>query len=195
MSRLVISPEEIAVRLFIAPPLGAKVADWAAYRGRVAKRPPAPVSVEYRDMRKAKPKAKPRAVEAKAEPVLFVPFVMPPPMGEPDYEPPILTRQPPKIRDIVAACCAEYGLTRAEILSPSHCKRVVEPRHVAFYLCKRLTLRSYPDIAKHMNRQDHTTALSGARRTERRLLTDALFRDRVEKIERAIVGAGVELSP
>jgi chromosomal replication initiation ATPase DnaA len=72
---------------------------------------------------------------------------------------------PREIRRIIAAAAAHFGVELVDVLSPSRKKPHVEPRHVAMWLLRERGLSS-TQIAKHMNRGDHTTALHGARAVE-----------------------------
>lgn len=47
-------------------------------------------------------------------------------------------------------------------------KYLVIARHIAYFLCREHTLKSYPDIAYAVNR-DHTTVMYGAKKIARRL--------------------------
>lgn len=73
-----------------------------------------------------------------------------------------LERSTPKMEDVLRAVCVKHGLTRMEISSKSRSKRLFIARQEFWYLCAKLTLKSYPDIARHLGR-DHTTVLHGIR--------------------------------
>jgi hypothetical protein len=64
----------------------------------------------------------------------------------------------PTCADIVRATAKYFGLPRVEMLSPRRQAELVTARQVAMYLCKMLTLRSYPFIGRALGR-DHTTVI------------------------------------
>lgn len=69
----------------------------------------------------------------------------------------------PLVRDIQRAVAAHYGQSIGEMLSQRHTPRLARPRHIAMYLARELTPRSYPEIGR-MFRRDHTTVMSGVSR-------------------------------
>jgi len=90
----------------------------------------------------------------------------------------------PKIADIVALVCADYDVSRLELLSPRRMKSLVEPRHVAMFLACRLTARSLPEIGQRL-RRDHTTVIHGRDAIAVRIAFDRAFAARVERLARA----------
>lgn len=69
-----------------------------------------------------------------------------------------------KIEEIQRAVSVHFGIRRHELLSGCRTKNISVPRHVMFYLCKRLTLRSLPEIGRRTGGRDHTTVLHGVRK-------------------------------
>jgi len=59
-----------------------------------------------------------------------------------------------------------YKLKQADLLSERRTRAVARPRHVAMYLAKQLTTRSYPDIGRRFGGRDHTTVLHAVKRIE-----------------------------
>ena len=87
------------------------------------------------------------------------------------------------IFDIKAQVCAHYGLQLSDMVSDKRAFRISHPRQVAMYLCRALTDRSYPQIARHFGYRHHTTILSGVRVVEadpQRLADAELIRCRLE---------------
>lgn len=68
----------------------------------------------------------------------------------------------PKIRDIQWAVADYYKVDATDLLSARRTWDLVRPRQVAYYLCKKLTLKSLPEIGRKFGR-DHTTILYGVR--------------------------------
>jgi hypothetical protein len=73
----------------------------------------------------------------------------------------------PKIIEIQKAVAKFYEVRVQEILSARRSRDIVRPRQVAFYLCKKLTLKSLPEIGRRFGGRDHTTALHAIRKIER----------------------------
>lgn len=75
------------------------------------------------------------------------------------------------VQKIIHATAEHFEISTAELVSIRRQKHLVAARQVAMYLAKKLTKRSYPDIARRMGNRDHTTVLHGCEKIER-LLTD-----------------------
>ena len=85
-----------------------------------------------------------------------------------------------KIVDTVAWV---YGISRAELLSRDRSRRVAWPRHVAAYLCRRLTNASLPEIGEVLGGRNHTSVLRAVRSVNDRVSGDAAFASRLREIE------------
>ncbi len=85
-----------------------------------------------------------------------------------------------KIVDTVAWM---YGISRAELLSRDRSRRVAWPRHVAAYLCRRLTNASLPEIGEVLGGRNHTSVLRAVRSVNDRVSGDAAFASRLREIE------------
>lgn len=70
--------------------------------------------------------------------------------------------------DILRAVCGVYGTTRDVLISPSRMKRVTEARHVAAWLARAFTARSFPALGAVLNR-DHATIQYGVRKVDANL--------------------------
>ena len=60
-----------------------------------------------------------------------------------------------------------YNVSRSDILSERRTAAVVQPRQIAMYLSKVLTLRSLPEIGRRFGGRDHTTVLHAVRKIEK----------------------------
>ncbi|MDD5711004.1 MAG: ATP-binding protein [Candidatus Colwellbacteria bacterium] len=60
---------------------------------------------------------------------------------------------------IITRVTRQYGLTKREILGQSRQGRLITPRHMIAYLLRKELGISFPNIAKILNRRDHTTAI------------------------------------
>lgn len=94
-----------------------------------------------------------------------------------------------KIEEIQRSTAEEFGCTRDDIICARRTADIVLPRQVAVYLCKMLTLKSFPEIGRMFGGRDHTTALSSFRKIERLLTTDSDLQATIERIKQKL---GVE---
>ena len=83
-------------------------------------------------------------------------------------------RRPVRVREIAEIVCAELGVEPDELGGPGRHRRVVLARSVASYLSKKLTTRSYPEIAMDLGRRTHSTVLAARRRIEAQIASGAL---------------------
>lgn len=70
------------------------------------------------------------------------------------------------LNDIKHIVCEEFGVSLNDLLSLRRQGRVVLPRQYCFWIAKRFTTLSYPQIAKAFGGRDHTTILHGIRKIE-----------------------------
>jgi|CXWL01.1.fsa_nt_gi chromosomal replication initiator protein len=74
--------------------------------------------------------------------------------------------------EIVKFVAKHYGLKVSEIKSRNNSKQVAFPRQVAFYLCKKLTDLSFPEIGKQFNNMHHSTVMYGVDKIEKARIED-----------------------
>ena len=86
------------------------------------------------------------------------------------------------INDVAVA----FDLSHAELFSSSRLARVSRPRMASYWLIRETLKRSYPEIARALRREDHTTILHGCRETERRLGEGGAFAEKVLALRDAI---------
>lgn len=91
--------------------------------------------------------------------------------------------RPPKLKveDIQRVTAQHFAVSRGDLLSGRKTRDVLRPRQVAMYLAKELTPGSYPNIARHFNR-DHTAVLLAARKIGQLLERDAELAQHVARI-------------
>ena len=65
----------------------------------------------------------------------------------------------PSVALIQMAVAKYFSVGVTDLLSRRRHKDIIVPRHIAFYLCRKLTLLSLPDIARRFGGRDHTTAM------------------------------------
>lgn len=111
-----------------------------------------------------------------------------------DQAPPALAptdRRPLTIRSIVQAVAAFYRISVLDIESRSRTRTIVRPRHVACFLCRKLTATSLSEIGRRVGGTDHAAVLHAVRKIERRIGEDADLAAHVAAIK-AKLGRGAE---
>ncbi len=81
-----------------------------------------------------------------------------------------------------------YSLTIKDLIGKRRSQHIALPRHVAMYLCRRLTTCSYPEIGALFGGRDHSTAIHANRAIEERISSDTRVRDEVSSLERRLKG-------
>lgn len=79
-----------------------------------------------------------------------------------------------------------FGVRVSDMCSARRQKVVVRPRHVAMYLAKELTPRSYPEIGRKFGNRDHTTVMNAVRRIDKERRADPAFAEEVDMLRRVI---------
>lgn len=69
----------------------------------------------------------------------------------------------PTCHEIVAECEKQFGLERGVLRSKNKSRQFVSVRHIAVYLCRKMTNKSLPQIARVIGYKDHTSALYACR--------------------------------
>jgi hypothetical protein len=90
---------------------------------------------------------------------------------------------PPRFRiaSIIQICAKAYRLPVKEIVGRSRERAVMEPRQVAMYLAREMTVTSWSEIGRKFDR-DHTTIIAGHRRIKADIATDSILADRVNAL-------------
>ena len=94
----------------------------------------------------------------------------------------VVTSAPVTLDKVIDTVAWVYGLTRSELLSRDRSRRVAWPRHVAAYLCRKLTGSSLPEIGDVLGGRNHTSVLRACRSVEDRVSGDAAFSSRLREI-------------
>ncbi|MFP6600124.1 MAG: chromosomal replication initiator protein DnaA [Deltaproteobacteria bacterium] len=95
---------------------------------------------------------------------------------------------PVGIDSVIDTVAWAHGITRQELLSRDRTRRVAWPRHVAAYLCRKLTSSSLPEIGEALGGRNHTSILRAVRSVAERAATDAACQSRLEELERILRG-------
>lgn len=77
--------------------------------------------------------------------------------------------RPVPIDHIIAAVCTALGVTRADLAGRGRHKAVVLGRAMIALLARRLTKRSYPEIAAAIGNKSHSTVIAGHQRIEKQI--------------------------
>lgn len=80
---------------------------------------------------------------------------------------------PVSIARIQKAVADHYKLTVDNLRARSNVRHYLVPRQVAMYLCKRLTKKSYPEIAREFGGKHHTTVIHSVEKIDKSMPTDA----------------------
>ncbi len=93
---------------------------------------------------------------------------------------------PISIPRIQKAVADYYKLSVDGLRSRSNVGNVLVPRQVAMYLCKRLTTKSYPEIARQFGGKHHTTVIHSVEKINRLVDSDREMNSLVQRIISAI---------
>ncbi len=63
------------------------------------------------------------------------------------------------IRDIQKMVARQFEIDLPDIISGRRTTRLVRPRHIAMYLCRKFTTASTTSIGRHFGGRDHATAI------------------------------------
>jgi chromosomal replication initiator protein len=88
----------------------------------------------------------------------------------------------PSIGDVQTAVAAQFGLTVAELVSPSRAAPVAWARQVAIYLARELTHAPLSDIGRAFGGRNHATVLHACKRVGERLRNDQQAYGDVEEL-------------
>lgn len=90
----------------------------------------------------------------------------------------------PSIDDVISGVCRQLHISPTDILSPCRTQRVAHARMICFFLCRKLTGRSFPEIGAAFKR-DHSTVIHGVKSIERRTL-NAKYARTLAVLERSL---------
>lgn len=90
---------------------------------------------------------------------------------------------PPKFSEIMDVVCSYYDVTPIHVVGPLKYAAFSRPRMIVYYLARKLTKMSLPQIARAMGDRDHTTILYGAKRIHLLSKVDEVLRDDLDVLE------------
>ena len=92
----------------------------------------------------------------------------------------------PSLDNVKRAAMRVFNLSKSEIESTNKSRSICYPRQIAMYLCREMTDKSYPQIARAFNKKDHTTVLHGWRKVKEAMPSDPdMLRD-VERVREMV---------
>lgn len=95
-----------------------------------------------------------------------------PPAPAPTKPPAFPAQPPPRLVEIVELVSDFYGIPVREVRGPNRRKSRVRARHVAMFLARRYTKKSFEEIGTFFGSRDHSTTLYGVRAVEQALAND-----------------------
>lgn len=98
---------------------------------------------------------------------------------------------PNKPRQITPALILEtvaehYNISPDDITSKKRNGELIQPRHVVMYLCRNLIDIPFQNIAKLLNKKDHTTIIHGVNKITEEIEKDGELRNKVEIIKKKL---------
>ena len=90
------------------------------------------------------------------------------------------------IESIQKAVCNHFHLKPSDLKSKRRARNVAIPRHVAMYLCRKLTSASFPTIGNLFGGRDHSTVIHASASIEKKLQQDPTIQATVAKLEKTL---------
>lgn len=106
----------------------------------------------------------------------------------PPPEPPPVPRRTADHDKILRCVCQSYLVSPGELAGNDRHKNIAEARIVAYWLLRVVGKMSFPEIGRAMGGKDHTTAMSGVRRCQKRRAEDDGFRSFTDELAAAAGG-------
>jgi len=83
--------------------------------------------------------------------------------------------------------CDHYKITRMDIISMRRTKKVMQPRQIAMYLIRHLSMRSLREIARAFGGKDHTTIHHAVQKIKGLVESDACLAAEIEYLKAKIL--------
>jgi chromosomal replication initiator protein len=80
-----------------------------------------------------------------------------------------------------------FNISHTDMVGPCRSKNISYPRHVAMYLSRRLTSKSYPEIARLFGGKDHTSVLYACQKIEEKTTKDRNKKKEIEHLAQLIM--------
>jgi hypothetical protein len=92
-------------------------------------------------------------------------------------------KRPLTIALIQEVICDHFKVRLSDLVSSRRTADIVLPRQIGYYLSKKLTPRSYPEIGRRFGGRDHTSILWGAKQIAARMERDSELAAQVKILE------------
>ncbi|MET0545139.1 MAG: chromosomal replication initiator protein DnaA [Caulobacterales bacterium] len=92
----------------------------------------------------------------------------------------------PRVDTIIRVIADDSGLTPDDLISACRKRPFVNARHIAQYFARKLSKKSFPDIARRFGGRDHATIMHGVSKIEARLEEDPTFARTLSALEKRI---------
>jgi chromosomal replication initiator protein len=89
----------------------------------------------------------------------------------------------PMIQRVVAD---HYKISIEDLKARSNMRHVLVPRQIAMYLCKQLTRKSYPEIARQFGGKHHTTVIHSVEKVSQLVTTDREMETVIKRLTEAV---------
>jgi len=76
----------------------------------------------------------------------------------------------------------QYKITTDDLRARSNMRNVLVPRQIAMYLCKQLTRKSYPEIARQFGGKHHTTVIHSVEKISKTLSSDRELESMIKRL-------------
>lgn len=86
-------------------------------------------------------------------------------------------RRPIRVSEVLEAVCEVVRVEASEVLGPSRHRRIVLARSLAARAARDLTTHSFPEIARALNRRNHSTIVTACQRIGEQIERGATIRD------------------
>jgi len=83
---------------------------------------------------------------------------------------------------IQRAVADHFKVSTDDLRARSNMRQVLVPRQVAMYLCKQLTRKSYPEIARQFGGKHHTTVIHSVEKIARLITTDRELESTIKRL-------------
>ncbi len=90
------------------------------------------------------------------------------------------------VEEVQRAVCNYFGIKVSELLGKNRSKKFSQPRHVAQYLCRKLTNLSFPDIAQKFGGKDHTSIIYACKKVDTAMQRDPNMAHVLEYLTRQV---------
>jgi chromosomal replication initiator protein len=98
-------------------------------------------------------------------------------------------RLQPSMKTIATLAAKYFGLTVADMTSPTRRRAVVQARNIAIYLGREVIGKTLDQLGQYFGGRDHTTILHGYRTIDERQRTDPAVRRALDDLRKMLAGA------